>query len=155
MTCLWRRCRGRGRVEKRTTIATDWVDWLPGRAEWRGLAGLVMVTRRRQTAKKTSEETSFYLTSRPGVDVEELGRAIRSHWGVENELHWSLDVVFREDASRVRKDHGPENLAIIRRIVLNLVRQETSVKASLKGKRSMAGWNEQCLLKILGFGHMR
>jgi predicted transposase YbfD/YdcC len=114
-----------------------------------------MVTRRRQTAKKTSEENSFYLTSRPGVDAEELGRAIRSHWGVENELHWSLDVVFREDVSRVRKAYGPESLAIIRRIVLNLIKQETSVKESLKEKRSMAGWNEQYLLKMLGFGHTR
>ncbi|MCH8281846.1 MAG: ISAs1 family transposase [Chloroflexi bacterium] len=78
-----------------------------------------------------------------------LLQATRSHWGIENSLHWSLDVTFREDHSRVRKDHGPQNLAVLRQIALNLLKQETSLKRGLQGKRLKAGWVENYLLKVL------
>ncbi|MFN9174155.1 MAG: ISAs1 family transposase, partial [Synechocystis sp.] len=73
----------------------------------------------------------------------------RSHWGIENQLHWVLDVAFNEDASRIRKDHAPENFALIRHIAVNLLRRETSVKVGLKAKRLKAGWNDDYLSTIL------
>lgn len=81
--------------------------------------------------------------------------AVRSHWGIENELHWTLDIAFDEDRCRVRKDHGAENLAVLRHIALNLLMQEKTYKRGMKGKRLLAGWNQDYLLKVLaGFDHL-
>jgi hypothetical protein len=80
---------------------------------------------------------------------------VRSHWGIENELHWTLDLAFDEDRCRVRKDHGPENFALLRHIALNLLKQEKTCKRGMKGKRLLAGWNQDYLLKVLaGFAQM-
>lgn len=82
--------------------------------------------------------------------------AVRSHWGIENELHWTLDLAFDEDGCRVRKDHGPENFALLRHIALNLLKQETTCKRGINGKRLLAGWNQEYLLKVLtGFTQMK
>jgi predicted transposase YbfD/YdcC len=78
-----------------------------------------------------------------------LLQAVRGHWSIENSLHWVLDIAFREDQSRIRKDHGPQNFAILRHIALNLLRQEQSTRCGVKGKRRKAGWNQAYLLKIL------
>lgn len=78
-----------------------------------------------------------------------MAKAIRGHWGIENSLHWSLDVSFREDDSRVRKGHGAENLSRLRRITLNLLKEEKTVKVGIKGKRLKAGWDQTYLLKVL------
>ena len=95
-------------------------------------------------------ETPYYLSSLPlSAGAARLAEAMRAHWAVENQLHWSLDVSFAEDASRVRKDHAPANLAVIRRIALTLLRQETSCSLSIKSRRRRAGWDEGCLVKVL------
>lgn len=81
--------------------------------------------------------------------VERFAQSVRSHWGIENQLHWILDVAFNEDASRIRKDHAPANFALIRHIAVNLLRQDTSVKVGLKAKRLKAGWDNDYLSRIL------
>lgn len=109
---------------------------------WTKLQTIAMVRRKRQVAGKTSDETHYYISSLPlSAGAKSIAHAIRSHWAVENELHWSLDVSFREDASRVRTDEGPANLACLQRVALTQLKRETSLKASIKSKRSRAGWD--------------
>lgn len=102
----------------------------------------------RQVAGKTSIEQRFFLSSLPG-DAGQVLRAVRGHWGIENRLHWSLDVSFREDESRVRTSNAPENLALLRKIALNLLRQEKSDRSGIKTRRLRAGWDNDYLLKVL------
>lgn len=107
-----------------------------------------MVERERQFKDKTEKETSYYMGSVEN-NAELYAHAVRSHWGVENSLHWVLDVSFREDESRIRKDHAPDNFAVLRHIALNMIKKETSVKKSIKAKRLRAGWDNDYLLKVL------
>lgn len=90
----------------------------------------------------------FYLSSLP-ADATRLGHAIRSHWGIENSLHWVLDVAFDEDDSRIRTDDAAQNMSTLRKLTLNLVRQETKAKCGIKARRKMAGWDNDYLLRIL------
>ena len=101
-----------------------------------------------ETATETTVHSRYYISSLVGP-AKSLLEATRRHWGIENSLHWSLDVTVREDHSRVRKDHDPQNLAVLRQIALNLLKQETSLKRGLQGKRLKAGWVEDYLLKVL------
>jgi len=107
-----------------------------------------MVTRTRTAGGVTSEELSYYVSSLP-PKVRAFARAVRGHWGIENRMHWTLDVVFAEDQSRVRKDHGPGNLAMLRRLALSILQRDRSLKDSLRGKRLRAGWDDQVLLQLL------
>ncbi len=106
-----------------------------------------MVQRERIVDSKISGETSYYISSL-GSEIKQLASAIRGHWGIENSLHWVLDIAFREDESRIRKDHAPENFAVLRHMALNLLKKEPSVK-SIKRKRLRAGWDNEYLVKIL------
>ena len=116
--------------------------------QWAGLKTIVIVERTRRLWKETTHEVQFYLSSLE-ADAVNIGRAIRQHWGIENQLHWTLDVTFGEDRSRVRRGHGPENLGLLRRLALNALHQEQSFKGSLASKRRRAGWNNDYLLKVL------
>jgi predicted transposase YbfD/YdcC len=139
---------GHGRREIREVWTTVQLESLRDRERWSKLQSLACVRSERTSAGETTVETRFYLSS-AASDAERLANAIRSHWGVENQVHWVLDVVFADDASRVHIDHSAHNLAIIRHIVLNMLRQETTLKSSLRQKRLRAGWDDTYLLKVL------
>lgn len=119
-------------------------------AGWQDLKTFAQVVRERRCGEKLACETHYYLSSLPlSAGAATLAEAVRAHWAVENRLHWSLDVSFAEDACRVRKDHAPANLAMIRRIALTLLRQENTCRLGIKTKRRRAGWDESYLDKVL------
>lgn len=136
-----------GRIEIRRCYSTDDVEWLNQRHAWPGLCSIVMIEAERTSRGKTQIETRFYLTSL-AMDAEKAANAIRSHWQVENSLHWVLDVVFLDDQCRIRKDHAPQNFHIVKQMALNLIRQAPG-KKSVRLKRKSAGWNDRFLLEIL------
>jgi predicted transposase YbfD/YdcC len=115
---------------------------------WQGLQTVGMVEAERSLNGETTTERRYYILSLPNT-ARTFGTSVRAHWGIENAVHWVLDVAFREDMSRIRMDHGAENFALIRHIALNLLRQETSFKGSIKTKRLKAGWNNAYLMKVL------
>lgn len=138
-----------GRLEVRRYYATSDIEWLRNKAAWKGVQSIAMVERERTVrGAETSRERSYYLSSL-AAEAKALGKAIRRHWTVENSLHWVLDVGFGEDRSRIRKGNAPQNLATLRHIALNLLKQEKSVKVGIKSKRLKAGWDENYLLKVL------
>lgn len=139
---------GHGRIEVRRCWAVGDVSWLRHQDRWAGLRSLVMIEARRILGESESLERRYYIASvAPQAPV--LLAAVRGHWGIENQVHWVLDVSFGEDASRIRKDHGAANMSLLRRLTLNLIRQETTVKSSLKQKRKRAGWDNGYLEKVL------
>jgi predicted transposase YbfD/YdcC len=137
-----------GRYEARRCWAATDLDWLEGREEWEGLKSVVFIESERFIGDELSVETRYYLSSLPN-DAELLNGAIRSHWGVENSLHWVLDVTFDEDRSRIRKENAPENFGLLRRLALCLLKKETTSKRSIKGKRMRAAWDDGYLLRVL------
>jgi predicted transposase YbfD/YdcC len=110
--------------------------------DWTKLQTITIVRRARQIGDKRREEIHYYISSLPlSVGAKRIADAVRSHWAVEKELHWSLDIAFREDASQVRKGKEPANLTWLRRLALTQLKRETSLKVDIKNKRSRAGWD--------------
>lgn len=143
--------KGHGRLEIRECWATDAGDvlaFINDYKVWAGLRSLVKITCERRLLDKTERQARYFITSLP-PDPLRLLQIVRSHWHIENGFHWVLDIAFREDESRVRKDHAPRNLALLRRLALNLLKQETSLKVGVKAKRLRAGWDAPYLLKLL------
>jgi len=141
--------KGHGRIEERRVFATEDIDWILEKQLWSGLRSIVMVEAEREIiGGKRSTERRFFISSL-AADAERIGAAVRGHWAIENQLHWSLDVCFNEDACRTRSGQAAENLAVVRHIGLNLLKQEKTCKMGLKGKRLKSGWDENYLLKVL------
>jgi predicted transposase YbfD/YdcC len=137
-----------GRIETRTTTVIHDVGWLQKRHGWPGLKRVVMVESSRETGGKTETETRFYITSLVMLAVL-MGPVVRSHWAVENSLHWVMDMIFRDDECRVRTDHAPANFCTIKHMAHNLLRRASS-KDSLRLRRKVAAWDDEFLVGIIG-----
>lgn len=142
---------GHGRIEQRRIWCCGDVAWLSAHHAWPGLKsiGVVESSVTDKRSKETRSERRYFISSLDGRDAKLFGSVVRSHWAIENGLHWILDVAFREDESRVRIGHGAANLSLLRRMALNVLKQEKTLKRGIKGKRLRAGWDNDYLLKAL------
>jgi predicted transposase YbfD/YdcC len=140
---------GHGREERRRTTVTNEIAGLRGYEDWLGLQTVAMVEAWRTQGDVGSYERRYYLSSL-GLDAKRIAESVRGHWTIENALHWVLDIAFREDDSRIRKGHAPENFAMLRHMALNLLKQETTNRHGIKVKRNRAGWDNDYLRTVLG-----
>jgi predicted transposase YbfD/YdcC len=138
-----------GRIETRRYWQSDRLDWFADRSKWEKLTSVGVVESVREVDGEVKIERRYYLSSLPR-GVQRFAAAVRGHWGVENQLHWVLDVCFGEDQSRARTGYAAENLATLRRLALNVLRRETTKKRGMKGKQKCAGWDHAYLLRLLG-----
>jgi predicted transposase YbfD/YdcC len=138
-----------GRIETRRYYQSEELDWFADRAKWEGLRSVGLVESLREIDGKVTQERRYYLSSLK-LDVATFARAVRGHWGVENKLHWVMDVCFGEDQSRARAGYAAENLATLRRLTLNLLKREKTKKRGIRGKMRNASWDHTYLLTLLG-----
>lgn len=143
--------KGHGRIEIRecwTISDPEYLVYIRNLSAWKDLQTIVMVKSERRIGQKSSTKVRYYISSSAG-DAKQVLESVRGHWGIENKVHWVLDVAFREDDSRVRKGNGAQNFAILRRVALNLLKQEKTARCGIKAKRLKAGWDHDYLLKVL------
>ena len=134
----------------RSVVTTSDIDWLKDRHDWVGLKTIVAITSIREikSSHNISQETRYFISSIDAKNIEQIAGAIRSHWSVENKLHWSLDVSFNEDDNRTRTGNSAENLSIVRHTAVNMLKKDDS-KVGIKTKRMKAGWDENLCLNLL------
>jgi len=137
-----------GRIETRRYWITSDIEWLGAKASWSNLHSVGMVEARREIGDTVQIDTRYFLASLPAHAVR-FAQAVRQHWGVENSLHWVLDVSFQEDACRIRKEKGAQTFAVLRHIALNLLRREPHHKRGIKARRKRAGWDRDYLVQVL------
>ena len=141
-----------GRLEVRRAWASHEIGWFADLPKWRGLRSIIMIESERTVGHaETSIERRYYWSSHV-LDAQTFAAMIRGHWGIENQLHWCLDVGFREDESRIRTDHGPENLALLRKVAMNLAKSERTRKKGIQAKRKRAAWDDAYLITLLQAG---
>jgi predicted transposase YbfD/YdcC len=136
-----------GRIETRTYTALHDIAWLKQRHAWPGLNGIVMVESTREIGDKIERETRFYITSLAWLACQ-LGPVIRSHWAIENSLHWVMDMIFRDDECRIRTEHAPANFTTLKHIAHNLIRKAPG-KPSFRAKRKIAAWDDNFLASLI------
>lgn len=139
---------GHGRSEKRKYYVTEDIDWIPERDRWRDLKSIILLISERSVDGKTSTEQRMYISSLP-ADARRIAYAIRSHWGIES-CHWTLDVGFQEDTLKARAGHIAENLSMVRKMALALLKQDKKTDGGIELKRKKAGWNPDYLLSLMG-----
>lgn len=143
--------KNHGRIEIRecwTISSLEYMAYLRNLSDWANLRTIVMVKRERRLGLKIETEVKYYISSLMS-SAQHILNAIRGHWGIENQLHWVLDIAFREDDCRLRKGNGAQNFAVLRHIALNLLKQESTCQCGIKTKRLKAGWNLDYLSKVL------
>jgi predicted transposase YbfD/YdcC len=140
--------KGHGRVETRRYWQSEDLDWFTDLPKWPGLRSVGVVEAVREVDGIATTERRHFLASLP-LKATRFAKAVREHWAVENQVHWQLDVTFNEDQSRARTGHAAENLATLRRLALNMLKQDKSKKAGVRGKQKIAGWDNNYLLHLL------
>ena len=141
-----------GHYERRRVWCATAVDRVALDERWSGLASVACIESTRTAGDVTSVERRYVLSSLRNVDAARIGGLVRGHWGIENQCHWVLDIAFDEDGCRIRKDHGPENFGVLRKLAINLLKRETTVKRGIALKRKHAGWENAYLAKVLTAG---
>lgn len=144
--------KGHGRIEKRKYWITEEIEWLTVKEEWQGLKSIGMTECTKEIDGVKTKEVRYHLCSIP-QDARQYATAARGHWGIENSLHWVLDVVFREDSSRIRKDCGPENMALVRHVFYNLLKNDKETKLSMRKKKLKAEWSHDYAMSLV-FGNL-
>lgn len=142
---------GHGRIDIREYHVFNDIQWLGVRQQWPGIMAVGAVCSIRQTQKKETIEARFYIMSRP-FSAKDFAAAVRYHWGIENKVHWALDVTFREDDCRIRDKNGPANMAVLRHVAMNILRSDTTCKLGFKGKQFQAALSLEYLENILNLG---
>lgn len=143
---------GHGRIETRRCSVINCFDLVESHTEWKNMRSIIRIESIREfKGKDRIEKSTRYYISSLDTTARELQKIVRSHWAVENKLHWSLDVAFGEDLNRKRINHAAQNFSLINKIALNMAKNEKTCRLGIKSKRKIAGWDENYLLKILGF----
>jgi predicted transposase YbfD/YdcC len=140
--------KGHGRIEIRTCKVINQLQWLDEKENWKELKSIIKIESVRNINGKSSQQNRYYISSLT-ADAAFFNESIRKHWGIENNLHWQLDVSFGEDYNRTRSGEAAENLALVRKMALNILKAEKSSKRSIKGKRLKAAWDNDYLVKLL------
>lgn len=143
--------KGHGRIETRECYITSDISWLEGSERWAGLNGIgVIISKREETGKAPAVSYNYFIYSMPDAKASDLLRIKREHWAIENNLHWLLDVIFREDDARARTENSAENLNILRKQALQFMKQETTVKGSMRAKRLRCSYDIFYAFKVIG-----